>query len=198
MTTTARKSLDEYLALQYPFQVLADPDGGYVVVFPDLPGCMTQAETMDEIPVMAEDARRAWMSVAHEDGDDIPLPSYPEDYSGKFNVRLPKSLHRRLAAGAERQGVSLNQYVLDLLAREDGQASIEQRLDASEARAAANVEQRFEAFEARFMTRMEHLTEQVERLRFPITHLPFATDRPARFSRAKGTSRSSRYPVGAL
>ena len=102
-TTAARKSLDEYLALQYPFQVIADPDGGYVVVFPDLPGCMTQAETMEEIPVMAEDARRAWISVAYEDGDDIPRPSYPEEYSGKFNVRLPKSLHRRLAEGAERQ-----------------------------------------------------------------------------------------------
>lgn len=136
----ARKSLDEYLALQYPFQVIADPDGGYVMVFPDLPGCMTQAETMDQIPVMAEDARHAWISVAYEDGDDIPLPSYPEEYSGKFNVRLPKSLHRRLAEGAERQGVSLNQYVLELLARGDAQVSAERALAALEGRLVQKIE----------------------------------------------------------
>ena len=156
--TAARKSLDEYMALQYPFQVIADPDGGYVIMFPDLPGCMTQAETMDEIPVMAEDARRAWVSVAYADGDDIPLPSYPEEYSGKFNVRLPRSLHRALAEGAKRNGISLNQYVETVLARGESQDRIERRL---------------EQLEDSFCRRLESLSDQVghidRRLRFPVT-----------------------------
>src|SRR5438874_1755331 len=124
----AGRALEDYLAMQYPLQVIADPDGGYVAIFPDLPGCMTQAETLDAIPAAAEDARRSWMSAVYEDGEEIPLPSYPEEYSGKFVVRLPRSLHRQLAEEAERQGVSLNQHVLTLLARGDAQEHLERRL----------------------------------------------------------------------
>ncbi|MEX1195882.1 MAG: toxin-antitoxin system HicB family antitoxin [Dehalococcoidia bacterium] len=114
--TKTRKTADKYLELNYPFRVDADPDGGYVVTFPDLPGCMTQVESAEEIGQAAEEARRLWIMTECDDGADIPLPSYPEEYSGKFNLRLPKSLHRRLAELAEREGVSLNQLVLSLLA----------------------------------------------------------------------------------
>lgn len=132
MVMASRKSLQEYLDLQYPFNVVADPDGGYVVIFPDLPGCMTQVERLDEIPAMAEDARRLWIETEYERGHEIPLPSYPEEYSGKFNLRLPRWLHRTLAEEAERQGVSLNQYVVTLLARGDAQARLERRLEEIE------------------------------------------------------------------
>ncbi|MBI2941038.1 MAG: toxin-antitoxin system HicB family antitoxin [Chloroflexi bacterium] len=141
MTTAARNKLQEYLLLQYPFHVVADPDGGYVILFPDLPGCMTQVERIEEIPAAAEEIRTLWLETEHAAGADIPLPSYPEEYSGKFNVRLPKSLHRKLAEGAERQGVSLNQYMVDLLARGDALARVEQRL--------ARIEERIEDIQQR-------------------------------------------------
>jgi antitoxin HicB len=128
MVATARPTLDEVLDRQYPFNVLADPDGGFVIVFPDLPGCVTQAETVDEVPEMAEEARRLWLETAYEDGDDIPLPSYPGQYSGKFNVRLPHSLHRELVEEAEREGVSLNTYIATLLARRDALIRIERQI----------------------------------------------------------------------
>ncbi|MBI3977673.1 MAG: type II toxin-antitoxin system HicB family antitoxin [Chloroflexi bacterium] len=126
MSETGR-SLDEYLALGYPFHAIADPDGGYVITFPDLPGCITQADRIEEIPAMAEDARRLWLESEYEDGHDIPLPSYPEEYSGKFNVRLPRSLHRQLAEAAQREGVSLNHYVTTLLSRGLGQDEVPRR-----------------------------------------------------------------------
>lgn len=130
-----RKSLEEYLALEYPFNVIADPDGGYVIVFPDLPGCMTQVGSLDEVGPMAEDARLLWLETAYEQEElDIPLPSYPEEFSGKFNLRLPRSLHRRLAESAEREGVSLNSYATELLGRGDAQERVERRLAALEAR----------------------------------------------------------------
>ncbi len=141
MSTTVRKSLDEYLTLEYPFQVIADPDGGYVVVFPDLPGCLTQADSYEEIAEMAQDVRTLWIETAYDQGLDIPLPSYPEEYSGKFNVRLPRSLHRTLAESAAQEGVSLNQYVTMLLGRRDAQVQVERRLEAIEARIAAMSEQ---------------------------------------------------------
>ena len=114
VASTTRKPLEHYLSLQYPFVAHADPDGGYVIVYPDLPGCLSQAETLEEIPVMAEDARTGWIETEYEEGRNIPEPSYQE-YSGKFNVRIPKSLHRALADAAAHDGVSLNQYVVMLL-----------------------------------------------------------------------------------
>lgn len=127
------RSLAGYLALEYPFHVIADPEGGYVVVYPDLPGCMTQVEDLAELPALAAEARELWIETEYELGHDIPLPSHPEEYSGKFNLRLPRSLHRSLATAAEHEGVSLNQYVVCVLARGDTQARIERRLDAIEA-----------------------------------------------------------------
>ncbi len=130
MGMTIRKPLEEYLALEYSFHVIADPDGGYVIVFPDLPGCMTQVESLHEVGPMAEEIRTLWIETAYEQGHDIPPPSYPEEYSGKFNLRLPRSLHRSLAEAAEREGISLNQYVVGLLSRGDAQARVERKLDA--------------------------------------------------------------------
>jgi predicted RNase H-like HicB family nuclease len=123
MAATTMKPISFYLDLQYPFKVTADEEGGYVIEFPDLPGCLTQVETAEEIGPMAEEARRLWITTEYEEGEEIPLPSYPVRYSGKFNVRLPRSLHRRLAELAEREGVSLNQCVVALLAQREMQAS---------------------------------------------------------------------------
>ena len=126
VTAASRKPLEHYLDLQYPFVVHADPDGGYVIVYPDLPGCLSQAETLDEIPAMAEDARTGWIETEYEEGRNIPEPSHQE-YSGKFNVRIPKSLHRALADAAAQDGVSLNQYVVMLLSSGNTYMQIERQ-----------------------------------------------------------------------
>lgn len=140
MTTKHPLTLDEYLKLEYRFNVIADPDGGYVIEFPDLPGCLTQVDSLDELPFMVNDVRTLWLEVSYEQGFAIPFPTYPEEHSGKFNLRLPRSLHRRLAESAEREGVSLNQYVVGLLSEQDTLTRVERRLDALEARSAPEPE----------------------------------------------------------
>jgi predicted RNase H-like HicB family nuclease len=110
-----RLPLADYLAMDYPFNAVADPDGGYVILFPDLPGCMTQVETIDEVGSAAAEIKELWLEAEYERGAEIPLPSHPEAYSGKFNLRLPKSLHRRLVEQAEQEGVSLNQLIVAML-----------------------------------------------------------------------------------
>ncbi len=112
---TERKPLDYYLSLEYPYTVVPD-DGSHFVEFPDLPGCMTQVEDRASIADMAEEIRTLWIEGEYEDGHDIPEPRLVSQYSGKFVVRLPKSLHRALAQAAEREGSSLNAYVTYLLA----------------------------------------------------------------------------------
>ncbi len=113
---TERKDLKFYLNLRYPITIHPDPDGGYVAEIEELPGCMTQAETIDEAFKAIEDARQVWIKGTYEMGQDIPLPRDMEEHSGKFMVRIPRSLHRTLAHAAKREGVSLNQYITSLVA----------------------------------------------------------------------------------
>jgi antitoxin HicB len=112
--TTNRQPLAYYLGLEYPYTVVPD-DGSFFIQFPDLPGCMTQVEDAADIALMAEEIRTLWIEGEYEDGHEIPEP-VTTAHSGKFVVRLPKSLHRDLARDAEREGVSLNAYVTYLLA----------------------------------------------------------------------------------
>ncbi len=81
----------------------------------ELRGCITQGETLEEVFERIENARRAWIEVAYEDGMDIQLPQSEQEYSGRFVIRLPRSLHRNLAEQATHEEVSLNQYVATIL-----------------------------------------------------------------------------------
>ena len=119
-TKTERKPLEFYLEIKYPVTITPDVTGGYVSEIEDLPGCFTQGETLEEIYANMEEARRLWLESAYEDGLDIPLPRDLEQYSGKFFIRAPKSLHRKLDQQAKREGVSLNQYLVCTLAHSVG------------------------------------------------------------------------------
>ncbi len=76
MASIQRKTLEEYLALEYSFRVEADPEGGYAVWFPDLPGCFTEADSLEELPAAVAEARSLWLETAYEQGIEIPLPSH--------------------------------------------------------------------------------------------------------------------------
>ena len=112
----SRRNLEDYLKLRYPIQVVECEEGGYFAKIPDLRGCMTQGETLEEVMANIQDAKLCWLEGAIESEYEIPLPSDMRQYSGKFLVRLPVSLHERLVAEAERESVSLNSYVAALLA----------------------------------------------------------------------------------
>ena len=105
-----------YMSLPYQEVIKVAKEGGYVGYIPDLKGCVTQAETKAEILDMLEDAKKCWIEAALEDGLEIPEPLTDEDFSGKFNLRIPKSLHRSLAMSAKMEGVSLNQMAMYLIA----------------------------------------------------------------------------------
>lgn len=111
MKTEQRKDLSRYINLPYTIQLHASPEGGYAAGIVELPGCISQGDTAQEALEMVRDAMEIWISSALEDGESIPEPSATE-YSGKFLLRLPKSLHRDLAERATREGVSLNQFIL--------------------------------------------------------------------------------------
>ena len=114
------KTLNEYLKLPYRMEIVEDQEeGGYVVSFPDLPGCITCGETIESAVANAADAKKAWIEAAMEEGLPIHEPDSLDDYSGQFKLRIPKSLHRSLAEHSKREGISMNQYCLYLLSRND-------------------------------------------------------------------------------
>ena len=120
--------MNDYLVLEYSLEIMAQPEGGYVLVYPDLPGCLTQVETLDEVAAAANDIRSLWIRTQFEDGFPVPLPTFEDQYSGKFVLRIPKSLHRRLATAARKDGVSLNQYAMTLLDRNDALAQVQAKV----------------------------------------------------------------------
>ena len=118
------KTLIEYMALPYRLEIIPDPEeGGYVASYPELPGCITCGETMEDAVRNASDAKREWFLSAMEAGVEIREPDSVEMYSGHFKMRIPKSLHKSLAEHSKREGISMNQYCLYLLARHDAAQS---------------------------------------------------------------------------
>ena len=72
------KTLEQYMALPYPLEIIPDSDeGGFVGSYPDLPGCLTCGETMEDVVRNAEDAKRAWLTAALEEGLVIHEPNLP-------------------------------------------------------------------------------------------------------------------------
>ncbi|MBU5463329.1 type II toxin-antitoxin system HicB family antitoxin [Anaerotignum sp. MSJ-24] len=114
------KTLEEYMAMPYRMEIVEDKDeGGFVVSYPDLPGCLTCGETIETAVTNAIDAKKAWLEAAIEEEIDIYEPDSLDDYSGQFKLRIPKSLHRMLAEHSQREGISMNQYCVYLLSRND-------------------------------------------------------------------------------
>lgn len=113
-------TIEDYLSLPYRVALTPDADdegrSGWVAEVLELPGAVSQGDTPDEAVEHVRDAMAGWISVALEDGREIPRPREPDSYSGRFLVRMPASLHAQLARQADAEGVSLNQFVGSALA----------------------------------------------------------------------------------
>lgn len=114
------KTLNDYMAMSYRMEIVEDKDeGGFVVSYPDLPGCVTCGETLESAIANVADAKKEWIIAALESGMKIQEPDQLDDYSGQFKLRIPKSLHKSLAEHSKREGISMNQYCVYLLAKND-------------------------------------------------------------------------------
>ena len=105
-------------AIEYPFEIRPlskDEGGGYAITFPDLPGCRSDGATPEQAIENGRDALASWLEVAREFGDPTPKPF--SAVSGRFVQRVPRSLHARLIAQAQAEGVSLNSLVLSLVSQ---------------------------------------------------------------------------------
>jgi predicted RNase H-like HicB family nuclease len=95
-------------------QLSEDDGGGWLVEVPELPGCMTDGETLEEALSSIDNAIDSWINTAKEKGRVIPNPRLrknEDEYSGKLMIRIPKKLHRDLSNKSDEEGISLNQLI---------------------------------------------------------------------------------------
>ena len=123
-TMQVNKTLEYYLNLNYSVEVckIAEEDGGgFFASIPVLPGCMSDGETIEETYYNIEEAKVEWLKDMLARKLPIPEPAQDNQFSGRFVVRVSKSLHRILAEQSKKDGISLNQFIANSLAYVVGQ-----------------------------------------------------------------------------
>ena len=89
-----------------------------------LKGCVSDGETIAEALDNIMEAKAEWFTYMLENDLPIPEPMDITKYSGKFVVRIPKSLHKTISEQSKMEGLSLNQYVANSLAYVAGQKQV--------------------------------------------------------------------------
>jgi antitoxin HicB len=115
----AESALERYVGLPYHLSVVREGDEKeqpWTASVEELPGCTSRGKTADEAVSGVQEAMLAWIRVALEEGREIPEPRSTASHSGRLLLRMPRTLHGELTRAAERESVSLNQFINDTLA----------------------------------------------------------------------------------
>lgn len=102
----------------YPILLARAPNGdgpGWIATVEELPGCRAEAATPEAAAAAMSDAVEDWVRAARAAGRDVPPPGAAAAHSGKLLVRMPRSLHAELVRASEREGTSLNAYIVAAL-----------------------------------------------------------------------------------
>jgi predicted RNase H-like HicB family nuclease len=103
-------------ALGYEIKIIPDSESGYFAVrFPDFPGIVTGGYSLEEAIRNGKEALEVTLDTMKK--HKLPPPKPKTGFSGQFNVRVPKDLHRELVRKADEEGVSLNALVTYLLSQ---------------------------------------------------------------------------------
>ena len=113
------RTVERYLALPYHVTLVRDGDGDdgpWVAQVEELAGCTSRAETAEQAASGIQQAMSDWITEALREGREVPEPKPVDEHSGRLLLRMPRTLHAELTRLAEREGVSLNQFITDALA----------------------------------------------------------------------------------
>ena len=114
------KNAKYYNSLPYKMVITPDSEeGGYVISYPDLPGCITCADTLEEALENASDAKLTWIEAALESGTEEHKKHLAKMFSDHKQTRQQDAQAQIKAEteNAKREGVSMNQYCVYLLAQ---------------------------------------------------------------------------------
>lgn len=109
----------KYTRLSYNqvIKKITDESGTYYIgEFIEIPEAKTNADDLETLSKRMQEVLELSIETRLQEGDKIPMP-IDEKANGVLTIRVPKSLHSALRIGAEREGISLNQYALYKLSR---------------------------------------------------------------------------------
>jgi len=106
----------------YTVDLEHEDDGSYVAEVVELPGCLAAGDDPNEAVALLRESFELWTAETVTAGLPIPAPSRLGP-NGRILLRLPKSLHVRLAQAAARDGVSVNAFVTAAVAERVGERS---------------------------------------------------------------------------
>jgi predicted RNase H-like HicB family nuclease len=109
------KMVEDILAKGYSRIVIPEEDGRFFAEVLEFQGCVSQGDTPAEAYANINEAAANWVRSTLEHGGTVPEPLAGEDASGRFALRLPRSLHARLVKLAARERVSVNQCIVNAL-----------------------------------------------------------------------------------
>jgi antitoxin HicB len=123
MSSSARQralsSVEQYASLPYHLLLVRDNDEKgrpWTASVEELPGCTSRGSTSEEALSGIREAMTGWITAALQEGREIPEPKSATSHSGRLLLRMPRTLHADLTRASEREGVSLNQFITDVLA----------------------------------------------------------------------------------
>lgn len=105
--------MEDYKILLY--QIDTDDGKEWIAEYPELKYCSGGGKTQIEALQMAEEEKRFYLEALKNIGEEVPVPNKFHNYSGKFSVRVSKSLHAKAVVAAQEEGLSLNALVLEAL-----------------------------------------------------------------------------------
>lgn len=114
-----RGATERYTGLPYHLLLVRDGEEKgrpWVASVEELPGCTSRGKTAEEALSGVEAAKETWIAAALAEGRDVPEPKSATSHSGRLLLRMPRTLHADLTRASEREGVSLNQFITDVLA----------------------------------------------------------------------------------
>ena len=114
---TSQDVRERQLGQRYHIELVKDdaPEGAWIAQVEELSGCAARGTTPDEAVRHVEHAMREWIAEARAKRREVPRPRSASSHSGRLLVRMPQSLHAELARAAEREEVSLNQFITSSL-----------------------------------------------------------------------------------
>ncbi len=115
MRARTKRNLDQY---QFTVRPLSkDEGGGYLVEYPDIPGCMSDGETIEVAIANGREALRDCLETFRESDRKLPKPRIE---AAQWRQRLPRTLYSKLTRQAQSDGVSINSLVTAIIAEAIG------------------------------------------------------------------------------
>ncbi len=128
---TRKHEVEKYLNRPYARVLIPDSESGtYSAEILEFQGCVSEGSSAEEALANLEEAARAWVETCLETGKTVPNPAAETESSGKFALRLPRSLHEMATRLAAREGTSLNQFFVAAIAEKVGAQEFYERLIA--------------------------------------------------------------------